>query len=124
MNTLKSIFLLLAIVMTSISVQADISAQIAQLKNAKKSEKYIIMNKIKRQIAQLNSAQRAKAIRQLRSSMSNSGSMIQTPNVTVPSISNPASGIPAMPTMPTMPVLPPVGDIPAPPNFPMSTGGK
>ena len=114
MNLIKYISIILIFLLTQVYA-VDISAQIAQLKNVKKSEKYIIMNKIKMQIAQLNSAQRAKAISQLRGAMSgNKGNNIQVPKITVPSM--PAT----VPDMPQMPIPPVIGDIPIPqPPVPM-----
>ena len=124
MNSIKYIFLLS--IFLSLQMNAgDISAEIAQLKSAKKSEKYMIMNKIKIQISKLNSTQRAKAIAQLRASMTKTG---QLPQITVPSVTNPIQSIPQMPGMGTMPV-PTVPTIPTVPVIPMSTqsipaGGK
>ncbi len=101
MNLIKYISVILIFLLTQVNA-VDISAQIAQLKNAKKSEKYMIMNKIKMQIAQLNSAQRAKAISQLRGAMSGStGNNMQAPKTTIPSM--PVS-VPDMPQMPIPPV--------------------
>ena len=114
MSLIKYISVILIFLLTQVNA-VDISAQIAQLKNAKKSEKYMIMNKIKMQIAQLNSAQRAKAISQLRGAMSGStGNNMQAPKTTVPSM--PVS----VPDMPQMPIPPVIGDIPIPqPPVPM-----
>ena len=80
------------------------------------------MNKIKIQISKLNSTQRAKAIAQLRSSMTKTG---QLPQMSAPSMTNPIQSIPQMPTMP----VPTVPTVPVIPVIPMSTqsvpaGGK
>ena len=132
--------LLLSIFLTTIYAQADISAQIAQLKSAKKSEKYMIMNKIKMQISRLNSKQRAKAIAQLRGATSNRGSTVRSPQIvrTLPThlqdlpqipvlpapqipVSMPGVTVPQIPgpSMPQIPV-PSVPQVPAPsvPNVP------
>jgi len=66
----------LSIFLTTTYAEVDLSAQIAQLKGAKKSEKYMIMNKIKMQISKLNTTQRAKAIVQLRGATSSAGSPV------------------------------------------------
>ncbi len=107
--------------------EVDISAQLAQLKGAKKSEKYIIMNKIKIQIAKLNSTQRAKAISQLRRATSNTGSSIQVPQTVLPLTTHiqelpqipvlpapqtPASSVPQLPG-PSVPQIP-VPGLPGP----------
>jgi hypothetical protein len=115
MNVIKYIFLLSIFLTVYTCADVDISSQIAQLKNAKKSEKYMIMNKIKMQISQLNSTQRAKAISQLRASMSNTGN-------TQTQISG-SLGVPQMPTMPSMGniPIPTVPTVPIIPIIPMST---
>ena len=118
MNSIKYIFLLSIFLSIHINAE-DISAQIAQLKNAKKSEKYIIMNKIKTQISKLNSTQRAKAIAQLRTSMTKSGTG-QLPQMSVPSVTNPIQSIPQMPAMPGIGSIP-VPTVPTVPVIPMST---
>ena len=118
MNLMKYIFLLSIFLSTQICAE-DISVQIAQLKNAKKSEKYIIMNKIKMQISKLNSTQRAKAIAQLRASMSKSGNT-QLPQMSAPSFTKPLQGVPQMPTIPAMGNIP-VPTVPVIPVIPMST---
>ncbi len=128
MNLIKYILIILIFLLTQVYA-VDISAQIAQLKNVKKSEKYIIMNKIKMQIAQLNSAQRAKAISQLRGAMTgNKGNNIQVPKITVPSMPATVPDMPQIPVtipaipqipatvpdMPQMPISPSTGDLPIP----------
>ncbi|RRS30794.1 MAG: hypothetical protein P794_05260 [Epsilonproteobacteria bacterium (ex Lamellibrachia satsuma)] len=126
MNIIKTILLVSLCATMAISAEIDISAQIKQLKNAKKSEKYIIMNKIKMQIAKLNSEQRAKAISQLRGAMFGSGSSMQMPQMPVPSLANPMQG------MPQMPVPPVIGNMPIPtppammsvPNLQTPKGGQ
>jgi len=109
MNVMKYIFVLSIFLTTHIYAETDISAQIAQLKHAKKSEKYMIMNKIKIQIAKLNSEQRTKAISQLRDAMNNSGDAMQMPQMPVPPLTNPLQDMPQMP-----PVPPSIGDTPLP----------
>ncbi len=97
--------LLLSIFLTTVYAQVDISAQIAQLKGAKKSEKYMIMNKIKMQISRLNSTQRAKAIAQLRGATSNTGSTVRSPQIvrTLPTHLQDLPQIPVLPA-PQIPV--------------------
>lgn len=139
---IKYIFLLSIFLTTNIYAEVDISAQIAQLKGAKKSEKYILMNKIKMQISKLNSSQRAKAISQLRGVTSNTRNTIKSsqrvrtlpthlkdlpqipvlpapqipvsvPRPVVPSIPGPSvPQVPVVPSSPEMPVLPSPGNIP------------
>ena len=139
---MKYIFLLSIFLTTYVYAQIDISAQIAQLKGAKKSDKYMIMNKIKVQIAKLNSTQRAKAISQLRSATSNRGNTVQLPQTvspltihiqTLPQIpvlpapQIPELSVPQLP-VPSVPQLP--GDIPNPtlpvtlPTQNISSGGQ
>jgi len=120
MNSIKYLFLVSVFLSLQIHAE-DISAQIAQLKNAKKSEKYMIMNKIKIQISKLNSTQRAKAIAQLRASMTKTG---QLPQMSAPSMTNPTQSIPQMPAMPgmgTIPTVPTLPTVPVIPVIPMST---
>ena len=121
MNLIKYLFLISIFLSTQICAE-DISAQIAQLKSAKKSEKYIIMNKIKMHISKLNSVQRAKAIAQLRGSMSKTGS-VQSPQMSAPSLTSPLQSVPQMPTMPVMGNIPvpTVPTVPVIPVIPMST---
>ncbi|QOR62222.1 hypothetical protein ACM66Z_01735 [Sulfurovum sp. ST-21] len=114
MNIIKTILLLSLCVSMAASVDnIDIAAQIKQLKNANKSEKYIIMNKIKMQIAKLNRAQRAKAISQLREVMSGSENTIQIPQVTLPTMTSPIQSLPQTP-----PAIMPV------PNLQVPKGGE
>lgn len=110
MNIIKTILLLsLCVSMAASADNIDIAAQIKQLKNANKSEKYIIMNKIKMQIAKLNRAQRAKAISQLREVMSGSENTIQIPQVTLPTMTSPIQSLPQTP-----PAIMPVPNLQAP----------
>ena len=139
---MKYIFLLSIFLTTYVYAQIDISAQIAQLKGAKKSDKYMIMNKIKVQIAKLNSTQRAKAISQLRSATSNRGNTVQLPQTVSPLTTHiqtlpqipvlpapqiPEISVPQLP-VPSVPQLP--GDIPNPtlpvtlPTQNISSGGQ
>jgi len=122
MNVIKITLLLLLCLNIDISANADISAQIQQLKHAKKSEKYKIMNKIKIQIAKLNSAQRAEAIAQLRGAMPGSGANIQVPQITVPSISIPVQSIPVVPLI-DVPIITPPITVPLT-NTPVIQGGQ
>jgi len=113
MKLIKYISAILVFMLTQVYA-GDISAQIAQLKNAKKSEKYMIMNKIKIQIAKLNSTQRAKAIAQLRGVTSNTGSSTQLPQ-SLPPMTTPVQNLPQMPVPPV------IGDIPMPVPPPVIT---
>jgi hypothetical protein len=112
MNVIKYILLSSIFLTAYTSANVDISAEIVKLKNAKKSEKYIIMNKIKIQIAKLNSTQRAKAIAQLRGATSNTGSSTQLPQ-SLPSMTTPSQSIPQIPVPPV------IGNIPVPVPPPM-----
>ena len=122
MNVIKTTLLLILCLSINISANTDISAQIKQLKHAKKSEKYVIMNKIKIQIAKLNSAQRAKAIAQLRGAMPGSGTNIQVPQISVPSISIPIQSIPVVPLI-DIPIITPPITLPLT-NVPVIQGGQ
>jgi hypothetical protein len=119
MNVIKYILLLSIFLTVYTYADVDISSQIAQLKNAKKSEKYMIMNKIKMQIAQLNSTQRAKAIKQLRTSMPTAGNT-QSLKITGSSVAPQLPTVPAsipttvVPVMPTVPTMPGMGNVPVP----------
>jgi hypothetical protein len=120
-NVIKYIFLLSTFLITYTFAEVDISAQIAQLKSAKKSEKYIIMNKIKIQISKLNSAQRAKAISQLRGATSNTGSSIQVPQI-IPSSITHIQDLPQIPVLPAPQIPISVPQVPVP-EVPQLPGG-
>ena len=66
MNFLTIFIALMALSISLLFSQADISHEIAKLKHADESQRYIIMNRIKQQLAGMNAKQRAAAIAQLR----------------------------------------------------------
>ena len=51
------------------AAQSDLASKIARLQNAPKSERFKLMNEIKRELARMNAEQRNKALRKLRASM-------------------------------------------------------
>ena len=61
--------LLLAASMLLGAGESDLSSKIARLQNAPKSERFKLMNQIKRELARMNARQRSKALRKLRASM-------------------------------------------------------
>ncbi|MEA3418849.1 MAG: hypothetical protein U9Q90_05565 [Campylobacterota bacterium] len=64
-------FFFAGILLTSLLFsQPDISREIAKLKHADESQRYIIMNRIKQELAGMNAQQRASAIAQLRNKTS------------------------------------------------------
>ncbi len=61
--------LLLAMPMLLAAAQSDLASKIARLQNAPKSERFKLMNEIKRELAHMNAEQRSKALHKLRVSM-------------------------------------------------------
>ncbi len=52
-----------------VAAQSDLASKIARLQNAPKSERFKLMNEIKRELARMNAEQRNKALHKLRASM-------------------------------------------------------
>ncbi len=65
----RVLFFLLAMPMLLTAAQSDLASKIARLQNAPKSERFKLMNEIKRELARMNAEQRNKALRKLRASM-------------------------------------------------------
>jgi len=63
------IFLVVAMPMLLAAAQNDLASKIARLQNAPKSQRFKLMNEIKRELARMNAEQRNKALRKLRASM-------------------------------------------------------
>ncbi len=61
--------LLLMVPILLAAAQSDLASKIARLQDAPKSERFKLMNQIKRELARMNSEQRSKTMRKLRASM-------------------------------------------------------
>ena len=61
--------LLLVLPMLLAAAQSDLASKISRLQNVPKSERFKLMNQIKRELARMNAEQRSKAMRKLRASM-------------------------------------------------------
>ncbi len=65
----KKIVLILSLIYANVFAQDDLQTKIAKLQTLPKSERFKLMNEIKRDLVKLNSQQRAVALGKLRASM-------------------------------------------------------
>jgi len=68
----KRLLLFITIFISFIFANSSLESKIAKLQTAPKSQRYKLMNEIKRELAKMNTKQRAKALSKLRASMQSS----------------------------------------------------
>ncbi len=136
---LKKVLILTVAAIGLLGAKSTLAKKIAKLQTVPKSQRYKLVNEIKKELASLNRKQRIKAIRKLEfaldarsaqkvkhshknttytSKAASKGiktpSMPQKPNTPIPTAPN----TPTMPTMPSSPTVPANPTIPTPPDIP------